>query len=227
MREIEDNENLVDRVYEHVSALLADQGLMRSMSLNVVALAERLGVSRTPVRLALERLQALGLAQYHPSNGWSSVPIKLGDLEEILELKKALEIVTACRAAERITPTAGAALMGVVEDMEAATRQKAIRRWLEADSRYHDIMRGLAGNGRLRRMIGWLDNQWYRTRLGHIALEGRMAIASQEHRRIAEAVAAGDVVAAGRALADHSDALRESLMNVLNTVVIPFLGPEL
>jgi DNA-binding GntR family transcriptional regulator len=221
-------DSLVDRVYAHVYARLYEDGILRPEKLSVVALSSELGVSRTPVRLALERLRNEGLVRYSPTdNGWTTIPVTKKDLEEILDLQEALESIVVRRAAERIDRESAKTLLGASTAMQDAARAGDLAKWLEADRRYHNLLYDLAGNERLRQILGRLDNQFFRLHMGHIVYENRMGEAAREHQSLAEAIIAGDVQLALERLLEHTGRLRASTMKVIDSVLIPLLGQRL
>jgi len=220
-------QSLVDSVCERILDILHSRGLAGPETLSVAGLAEELGVSRTPVNMALVRLESAGLVQRYAGKGWTTTPLSLEDIEGIFDLKDLLEPFAARRAAERVTPEGTAELLGSVDAMEAASEAGDLAGWVEADRRYHALLHELAGNRRLRQFQEQLNNQLYRLECGHLTMEGRMAVACQEHRRIAEAVAAGEADLAARQARAHVQALRTSIVDVVENVLMPFLGREL
>lgn len=220
------NPSLVDTVYEQILSWLNDRGLTGTETLHAASLAEELRVSRTPVNMALVRLECEGLIEKNDGKGWATIPLCLKDIEGIFDLKDLLEPLTVRRAAERITPQAAETLLSIVEEMERASAANDLESWLAADRRYHDLLHDLAGNRFLKRFQEQLNNQLYRLEVGHFAMEGRMETACAEHRQVAEAIAAGQPEQAAECALAHIRALRESMLNVVKNVLIPFLGQE-
>lgn len=227
MKEFDQTDNLVDQVYEQMLRMLYNRGLTGSEPLSTGGLAEAFGVSRTPVNMALVRLESQGLIQRIPNKGWVTVPLTIRDLEEIFDLKDVLEPLTARMAAENVTPEAAAELRGIMDEMEAASQTGDVAMWLDADHRYHDLLSELARNERLRQFQDQLNNQLYRLWVGYSAMEGCMAGSCVEHRAVCDAVATGDPVRAAAEAMEHTRSLRQSLLAVVRNVLIPFLGEEL
>lgn len=227
MQETERLDTVVEQVYLHVLNLLYRRGLTGVEVLNAGSLAESLGVSRTPVNLALARLQGEGLVQRSESRGWLTIPLSLEDIEEIFDLKEILEPLTARKAAQKIVPEAARELMAIVGEMESASQTKDLEKWLAADYRYHDLLLHLAGGRFLARFQTNLNNHLYRFWIGYSSMEGRMAESCVEHRSVAEAVAAGDPHLAAEQALRHIRSLRSVLTDIVKNVLIPFLGEEL
>jgi DNA-binding GntR family transcriptional regulator len=219
--------SLVDSVYAQLLDLVNSRGLAGTEILNASSLAEELGVSRTPVTMAMLRLESLGLIRRHSARGWITVPLSLEDIEGIFDLKHVLEPLEARRAAENITPEAARALADIVEEMEQASRVRDVKGWLAADRRYHGLLHELAGNKRLKQFQEQLNSQLYRLEAGYVGMKGRMVFACAEHRSVAEAISAGDPDLAAQGAQEHIVSLRESLTSVVQDLLMPFLGGEL
>jgi DNA-binding GntR family transcriptional regulator len=219
--------NLVDSVYAQLFDLVNSRGLASTEVLNASSLAQELGVSRTPVTMALMRLESLGLIRRHSAKGWITVPLSLEDIGGIFDLKRVLEPLEARRAAENITPEAARALVDIVEEMEQASQVRDVKGWLAADRLYHGLLHEIAGNRRLKQFQEQLNSQLYRLDAGYVGMKGRMAAACSEHRSVAEAVSAGDPDLAAERAQQHIVSLRESLTSVVRDLLMPFLGREL
>lgn len=227
MKDTEEYKGLVEQVYCQILTLLYNRGMAGAEALNAGSLAESLGVSRTPVNMALMRLGSEGLIRKNAGKGWVTIPMTLQDIEEIFDLKDLLEPLVARRAVERITTEAAAELMSVMEDMERASETQDLETWLAADHRYHDLLFNMAGNERLKQFETQLNSQLYRLWAGHSAMEGQMAKSCIEHRTVAEAVVSRQPDLAAESTLKHVRSLRASLVDVMKNVLIPFLGQEL
>lgn len=218
------NKNLVDETYERILQLLSDRIWTGTENLSDAGLAQGLGVSRTPVRMALSRLESEGLVRKAPNKGWSPIPLTLKDIEDIFDLKEALEVLAVRRAAARITPQAAAILTTAIADMQSAATTDDLRRWISADDRFHQYIYEVVGNERLARSMGWLDAQWYRFRMGYLAQEGDLTRLYAEHLAIAEAIAGGNDDAAANAIAAHLGHVRDAILRITRDVLMPFTG---
>ena len=220
-------DTLVEQVYSQVLNLLYRRGLTGVETLNGGNLAESLGVSRTPVNLALARLEGEGLVHRSATKGWVTIPLTLEDIEEIFDLKEVLEPLTARKAAQRITPEAATELMSIVDDMEMASKTRDLEKWLTADHRYHTLLFSTARSRCLARFQVDLNNQLYRLWVGYSSMEGHMAQSCVEHRIVAEAIVAREPDLAAERASQHIHSLRSSLIDVIKNILIPFLGQEL
>ena len=223
----ENEMSLEDRVYNHVLNLLLKRGVADTGALTDQSVAESLGVSRTPVRIAFARLESEGLLLRSPGKGWALAPLTPADIEEIFELKEALETMVVRKAAKNITPAAAETLKNIVEEMRQIAARGDLEKWLEVDDRFHDVLFALSGNERLKRFVKQLNNQYHRFRIGFLMTEGRMANSYEEHRLIAEAVMARDPDLAVENTIKHLQHVRSNLLSIMEKVLIPFLGQQL
>ena len=218
--------SLVDGVYDQIVTEINSRGLMGQLDINDGRLARSLGVSRTPVRMALSRLESEGLVCRAHGQGWVIATPTLKDIEDIFDLQEALDSLMIRKAAERITPEAAANLMQILDEMRQTAEQGETEKWLAADRRFTEFLCATAGNYRLRRFLTQLSAQWYRLRFAYIATQGELLTLYEEHRAIVEAVVAGDPDLAAEQAAKHIRHNRQKLITVIGCVLAPFLGQE-
>lgn len=216
-------QDLVDQVYEQLLNWLVGQGLLVSQELNVASLAQELGVSRTPVTLALVRLECDGLVRKTKDTGWVTVQIGLEDLYELVEVRRELDVLTAQRAAERVTPESADQLLAIVVELEVAAKANDPERWREADRRFHACVLDMVGNERLTEAQEWVNRQLARIEVSSLVLMQRMADSYVEHREIAEAIVKGQPDLAGDRSLRHTLAHERSLVDMMQNVVRPLL----
>jgi len=186
--------------------------------------AEQLGMSRTPVREALQRLEHEGLVTNEGRRGWFVYSLSLDDIRQIFVVEIALESIVARKAAELFDEACAGRLRDALEGMALAAEARDLEAWLEADAVFHALLFETVGNGRLERMLKELKQQMHRLRAGHLALEGRMQRSLEEHRAIARAILAHDVQEAEDATRRHLEDLQRSLLDVLEGLVVPLTG---
>jgi DNA-binding GntR family transcriptional regulator len=216
--------DVVEQVYEHLLKALREQGLPVAQRLNVASIAHDLGVSRTPVTMALVRLECEGLVQRQKDVGWVTVPLGLRDIHELFDVRAVLDALLARDAAENVTPEASEALMCAVEAMEKATDAHDLAGWREADHRFHGQLNQLVRNQRVLHFERQIDHQLSRVQVLDMVLSDRLRVLAQEHRAIAEAVVAGDAERAVASYLKHTSTLRSSVVDMMNNVIGPLLG---
>jgi DNA-binding GntR family transcriptional regulator len=185
--------------------------------------AGQLKISRTPVREAFYRLEKEGLLVYAARRGWKVYTLSLEDIHEIFDIKEAVEGMVAWQAAECNDEALRHALVEALKSMQEAAQGDDPEAWLQADNRLHDVLFQMAGNERARRIITNLNDQWHRVRVGFVALQGRTRRSADEHRQIIESILEGDGEQAEHRMRRHLNEVRNELVHLLVTIVLPFV----
>lgn len=156
-------------------------------------LAADLGMSRTPLREALVRLQNENFIQLIPRHGMRVVPLSLEDLRDTYEVLTALEL-TAIERLVRSNPDkrALAPLDQALDEMDAAIKQRDRDAWVKADERFHRTLIDLCGNTRLAAVAYTLWDHGHRARMTTVRLRPTLGSSNKEHREVVEAIKRGD-----------------------------------
>ncbi|AIJ26713.1 GntR family transcriptional regulator [Amycolatopsis methanolica] len=165
--------------------------------------AERVGVSRTPVREALLQLAAEELVQLVPNRGAYIAPLTGRDLRDLVELRGLLERFAAERVmADGTVPWR--AMQKVLEQQERCDDPASAKEFIELDAHFHTLLVEAAGNSMLSRTYTALRARQVRAGLVALRRSGtRHAEVIHEHQAIVTALANGEVEAALAAIDDH------------------------
>lgn len=170
-----------------------------------IQLADRLGVSRTPIREAIRKLELEGLVLMIPRKGAEVAKISEKSLRDVLEVRRSLEELAIELACQRMTPEAVEELEKKQEEFKAAVEQGNPMEIAETDEAYHDVIYKGTCNDRLVQMINNLREQMYRYRLEYIKDEDKRQILLLEHDNILKAVRQRKVQEAKEAMREHID----------------------
>ncbi|MBW4845131.1 MAG: GntR family transcriptional regulator [Lachnospiraceae bacterium] len=170
-----------------------------------IQLAERLGVSRTPIREAIRKLELEGLVLMIPRKGAEVAKISEKSLRDVLEVRRSLEELAIELACQRMTPEAVEELERKQEEFKEAVEQGNPMEIAETDEAYHDVIYKGTCNDRLVQMINNLREQMYRYRLEYIKDEDKRQILLLEHDNILRAVRQRKVQEAKEAMREHID----------------------
>lgn len=171
-----------------------------------IHLADQLGVSRTPIREAIRMLELEGLVKMVPRKGAQVAKISKEDLQDVLEVRKALDTLSVKLACERITEDEIKLLNNAEREFEKALASKDVRDIAEADVAFHDVIHSATKNGRLKSMISNLAERIYRYRFEYIKQQsdgGKTLML--EHREIMRCIESRDVESAVKATEIHID----------------------
>ncbi|NAZ77211.1 FCD domain-containing protein [Kineococcus sp. T13] len=175
-----------DRVYAHVKTGILDRSLPGGRLLTEGEIAGAVGVSRTPVREGLLRLQAEGLVHLIPKRGALVVPVSPAEVEDVLEARELVEVHTAARAWPHRAQLA-AELEPWLQRMEAAADAGDTWAFATADRAFHATVVGAAGNAVLTALHDSLRDR--QMRMGVANVHGsaeRVALALADHHRLRE-----------------------------------------
>lgn len=177
-----------------------------------IHLANRLGVSRTPIREAIRKLELEGLVTMIPRRGAEVAQITEKSLQDVLEVRRALDALCAELACDRITFDEKEALKNACDEFEEATKTGDVTTIAGADVALHDIIVRATGNQRLIQLINNLSEQMYRYRFEYIKDEKGHENLVNEHRMIYESIQQGDKEKAAEAARLHIDNQERSII---------------
>lgn len=175
-------------------------------------LADRLGVSRTPVREAIRRLELEGLVTMIPRKGAEVARITEKSMSDVLEVRRTLDALCAELACDRITPESLAALKKACDHFEQCVGTHDAKKIAEADVSLHDIIVEATGNQRLIQMVHNLSEQMYRYRFEYIKDSSQHDTLVKEHRIIYQSIVDKDKDTAAAAARLHIDNQKKAII---------------
>jgi DNA-binding GntR family transcriptional regulator len=179
-------------------------------------LAERLGMSRTPLREAALTLRAQGLVELRPRRGVRITPVSARDMRDIYDVLTELESLAAARAAQaRYTKGDLAVLAAAINDMDAALARDDLRGWADADDRFHRELVRLGDNARLSMIVSVMRDQVQRARATTLFIRPTPTKSNADHRAVYRAIAQGDAQTARDTHHAHRSAARDMLVALL------------
>lgn len=177
-----------------------------------VHLASRLGVSRTPIREAIRKLELEGLVIMIPRRGAEVARITEKSLKDVLEVRRALDALSVELACDRITQEDIIRLLEACRAFERAVREGDASVIASADVALHDIIVEATGNVRLQQLVNNLSEQMYRFRFVYIKEESQHDNLIAEHREIYESIVSRDKERAAAAARLHIDNQERSII---------------
>jgi DNA-binding GntR family transcriptional regulator len=150
-------------------------------------LAERFGISRTPIREAFRQLESEGYLTVIPRKGAVVVSFSPKEVEEFYAIKSILEGYAALRACEKLTDREIDRLVAINEKLRHLADEGDVKHFFKVHNDFHELFRRAADNEKLYELINGLMAKFQRLRLASLSLPGRMHISVQEHSKIIEA----------------------------------------
>ena len=194
---------LRDVVFQTLRQAILREDLAPGERLMEIPLANKLGVSRTPLREAIRMLEQEGLVVMIPRRGAQVAGISEKSLRDVLEVRKSLEKLAVELACERMTEEDMKEMNRAEEAFSAAVHEGDALRIAETDEQFHDVIYNSTGNTKLVQLLNNLREQMYRYRLEHIKDEKSRLPLLEEHQRMMAALRSRDVELAKKAAGEH------------------------
>lgn len=179
---------LRDLVFENLREAITSGQLAPGQRLMELQLADDLGVSRTPVREAIRKLELEGLVIMVPRKGAYVAELSIKDMVEVFEMRAALDGLAASLAAKRITEEEIECLERLLVEIRDHIQREDLEACIQADTTFHEHLYKASRNTRLAQTIGNLREQIQIFRTTSLGRPGRMSLALDEHRQILEAI---------------------------------------
>ena len=181
--------------------------------IDLTGVARRLGISRIPIRTALERLDSEGLITLTPHRGAVVAPISAGQMQDLYFVRHQLEGVAVELAAKNMTPDVLAELDRVLDTTERQVAAGDIDGFLASNRMFHSAIYRAAGNPVLQRVIDSLWDLSERYRRAYLAQPSRAVESTAEHRRLYQLLRAGRAGEARAFIQQHNEKTIRVLMD--------------
>ncbi len=207
--------SMVDAAYDQLRRRILDNDWPPGHRALEHEIATEMGMSRTPVREALMRLQNEGLVEVIPRHGMRVLPVSGNDMQEIYQILTALE----CMAAELLAARKPSAnelepLVDATKAMDKALRADDLDAWAAADERFHAHLIELAGNRQLQATVLNYWDRAHRARMFTLRLRPKPVNSTKEHMQMVERLRAGDAEGAARVTRAHRERARHELVTI-------------
>ena len=180
-----------------------------------IQLANKLGVSRTPIREAIRKLELEGLVLMIPRKGAEVAQITEKNMQDVLEVRKALEELSVQLACERITPEQVEEMKMAAEDFRKVLKSGDVTKIAEADVKFHDIIFAATNNQRLITLLNNLREQMYRFRVEYLKQKECYPQLLEEHDKLIALISGGEVEEACELMGRHIDNQASTVSDVI------------
>jgi DNA-binding GntR family transcriptional regulator len=184
---IERHQTLREKILESIRDAILRGVLKPGEKVAEPELAERFGISRTPIREAFRQLESEGYLTVIPRKGAVVTALSERDVEEFYSIKSILEGYAARMAAEKLNAKDLERLETINERLQQLANEGDVKTFFRVHNEFHELFIRAAGNEKLFELIGQLLLKFNRLRIASLALPGRMQTSVQEHRKILEA----------------------------------------
>lgn len=206
---------LRDIVFETIREAIVEGTLKAGERLMEVQLAEEMGVSRTPVREAIRKLELEGLVIMLPRKGAYVAGISTKEIAEVFEVRAALESLAAGLAAERITEEELEELNQFMVQVTVNAEKGDLQKVVQRDTEFHDLIYQASRNNRLVQIINKLREQIQRFRSTSLSYPGRIKETLEEHKKLMGAINERDIIQSRALAQEHIENAEKSMMEAL------------
>ncbi|WP_206952443.1 FCD domain-containing protein [Trinickia acidisoli] len=193
-------------VQEEILRRIKAGELQAGMKLNEMDLAEHLKISRSPVREAFRALEEAGLVWLEKNRGVYIREISEAEAAELYEVRAGLDEMAGRRLAPVITDEELDELRGMLDRLEASSKEGELNDYFSLNIAFHDRLVELAGNATMLALYRQVINRMHLLRRRGFSLAGSSHASHDEHRKILEALAARDPEAVARTMREHIEA---------------------
>ena len=184
--------SLADQVYERLEACILNGTYEKGEILSEQRLSKELGVSRTPIREALSRLEYEKLIK-ETSTGNEVVGISLKDVNDLFEVKKRIEVLATMWCASNIDEDGLKELKDIVEQQEFYAQKEDAVKVRDLDTEFHDCIYNNCGSIVLQGILSPIHHKLMKYRQASLEIEHRIMDSVKEHKRIYESISEGKI----------------------------------
>ena len=207
---------LRELVCEHIREAIINGTFAPGERLMEIQMADEMGVSRTPVREAIRKLEMEGFVVMIPRRGTYVSNMSIKDINDVYEIRISLDTLAAGLAAERISDEELEELQRLLVKVGAAIEKNDMAKVVEADIEFHDVLYKASRNERLRNIINNLREQITVIRGVSMRYPGRLKDTQDEHRRLVECISARNVEKSQEMARIHLENAEKPLMATMS-----------
>jgi DNA-binding GntR family transcriptional regulator len=209
---IKSSKSIRQKIYDHLREQVLSGEIPPHEHLVEAKIAKGIGTSRTPVREALHNLELEGLIESIPRVGYVVKPINEAEVEEICEIRTAIECMAARWAMEKAPQKLIEELKRNISISEEKAAQENPKPFVELDAQFHEIIARLSGSKRLQDLGQTLRRHMLRYRIQSIYVMDNVSRAIQGHRGILEAIKKSNIEEVNRAIKYHLEQSKKDIL---------------
>jgi len=195
-KNMEKHLTLREKILEHIRDAIISGSLKAGSKVSEPELADRYGISRTPIREAFRQLESEGYLTVIPRRGAVVSEFSQKDVEDFYAIKSILEGYAARQACNKLTDKELDKLQANNVRLTELAEENDIKAFFKVHNDFHDMFIKAADNERLRELITSVETRFQRLRFMSLSLPGRMNISVQEHGKIIDAFRRRDAATA-------------------------------
>ena len=211
--------SLVTDAYDYLVEAITSFKLPTNAPISENKLATQLGISRTPIRQALQRLESEGLITKSDSSRFSVAFVTPKQVEEACDLLQIIDTYLFTKAAQNLDKKGADQLITLTQEMIKAAENNDRDNWSKADTRFHDLVINAADNQTVASLAIITRRKIQRFWTKSAVYENRLVSCSKEHEVLAKAIVNKDLKAIEPAVLEHMAHMRSSILKTLNLLL--------
>jgi len=215
------NRSLVEIIFRQLEGMILAGRIQPGERINESRLSHTLGVSRAPIREALRLLASSGILEVRANRGMFVRDLQVREVEELYDIRAALDVLAGERAAERIDEAHLLILDGWMREMAACVAAKDTGAYYRANIAFHAAIVEVSGNSHLLTIYEGVCKQMSLFRRISLSLPGQLRLSLQRHGRILEAVKSKDSVKAATVMRNHTLEAKKALLRAIRDKKTP------
>jgi len=209
-----EKKTLSDIAYSQIKNMLLEFELHPGSAVTEIMFMQKFGISRTPVRQALQRLEQEGFMRLTPHKGWFVAGVSLRDIQEIFVVREALEGIAARLAAELLSPEVLSELNIYMQKISNQDQAKDVDA-IDPGDILHEKIFAAVNNQQMNRVLKLYDDQLRRFHIMACKLPGRALLSYKEHYKILEALTERNGEKAEKAMREHIHSSKQSILEAV------------
>lgn len=201
--------------YERIQEAITHASLEPGDPLSETRISKALGISRTPVREALQQLAQEGLVHIIPGRAITVAAPSMQDIFDAIHIRELLEPEIVRLAAEALPSHQREVMQSLTQEMEYAAKSGDRAAWSKIDIKWHEMLNNSCPNRLLGQMAMQARNRMHKVGADNRVTDQYLIEGSLEHRQIIEAILAGDGETAEQLMREHIKTLRENMFKRL------------
>ena len=214
---LEDAGSRVDTAYDWLLGEITGFRVRSGSPLSENRIAGQLGISRTPVREALQRLEKEGLVKRGDNARFTVSQLTIPEVNDACDLLEVLDTYICKKASSKLTPEDIVLLRESVDEMQRAAEDDDRESWSTADLAFHRTVNSIAGNQLVAETVKETRRRIQRFWMRAASLQSRLEACSQEHLVLATAIISQDYDAIEPAVKEHIGHMRARMLEMLES----------
>jgi DNA-binding GntR family transcriptional regulator len=209
------NRSLVEVIFRQMEGMILSGNIRPGERINESKISTLLGVSRAPIREALRLLASNGILEIRANRGMFVRDIKVQEVDELYDIRAALDALAGERAAALISEEQLQGLEKWMQEMAVHVEANDVEAYYRANINFHTAIVEISGNENLLSMYEGICKRMSLFRKASLSLPGQLSVSLRKHKKILAAITSKDPLKAGNVLRNHTLEAKKTLLRAI------------